>query len=305
MSQKELFPRENSLSDMDARLLKQRALIDELDDDFPIVFQHSVLCQTVMPYDEPGKDVRRWERKQGNASLLLEAGVMWDGVSYVNQGLPYGPKARLALYHLNSEALKTGSPYIELERSLTSFVKRLGLSNSGQNIATVKDQLIRLAAASYYIGYNKPDSVASTAKAQIVSGFDIVMKSGQMDIDWPKLIEFSPTYFQSLMEHAIPLNESAIIGLSNSAMAMDVYAWLAQRLHRIPPGQKGQFIGWKQLHDQFGGYRRIGDFRRHFVERLKRVSAVYPDAKLDIEGIKGLRLLHSPPPIPKRIFAIK
>ena len=38
-------------------------------------------------------------------------------------------------------------------------------------------------------------------------------------------------------------------------MALDIYCWLAQRLHRIPTGQP-QFVSWGAIYDQFGqGYR--------------------------------------------------
>ena len=49
-------------------------------------------------------------------------------------GLPFGPKPRLVLYHLNAEALRTQSPLIELEDSLTAFVRR------------TNEELARLAA---------------------------------------------------------------------------------------------------------------------------------------------------------------
>lgn len=66
-------------------------------------------------------------------------------------GLPFKP--RLVLYHLNAEALRTQSPLIELEDSLTTFVKRtLGLDSGGRTIGTVKDQLTRLSAADFRIG---------------------------------------------------------------------------------------------------------------------------------------------------------
>jgi hypothetical protein len=51
---------------------------------------------------------------------------------------------------------------------------------------------------------------------------------------WPTTVAFSPVYFQSLMQHAVPLNEHAVARLSHSAMGLDVYTWLAQRLHRVP-----------------------------------------------------------------------
>ena len=34
-------------------------------------------------------------------------------------------------------------------------------------------------------------------------------------------------------------------------MGLDIYTWLAQRLHRVNPS-KPQFIPWPRLHEQFG-----------------------------------------------------
>jgi hypothetical protein len=57
------------------------------------------------------------------------------------------------LYHLNAEALRTQSPVLELEDSLTAFVRRtLGLDPKGRNIRIVKDQLTRLASADFRFG---------------------------------------------------------------------------------------------------------------------------------------------------------
>jgi len=49
------------------------------------------------------------------------------------------------------------------------------------------------------------------------------------------------SHFVSLQKHAVPLDERALAALSHSAMALDIYAWLAQRLHRVPRGRP-QFI---------------------------------------------------------------
>jgi len=106
-------------------------------DDSPterVSFQHTVLCQTCLPYRDPGDTVRLWKREQGRVSLLIQAGLVKDPTKndWIELGLPYGPKPRLILAHLNSEALRTGSPEIEVEKSLTAFVKRIGLSGHGR-----------------------------------------------------------------------------------------------------------------------------------------------------------------------------
>ena len=121
---------------------------------------------------------------------------------------------------------------------------------------------------------------------------------------WPTTIQFSPSYFESLMEHAIPLNEQAIQRLSHNAMALDIYTWLAQRLHRVDP-RKAAFVPWVSLKEQFGqGYGAMNNFRRVFKTALRQVSAVYREARYTEDG-RGMRLLQSRPPVLPRAFRIK
>jgi hypothetical protein len=130
----------------------------------------------------------------------------------------------LVLYHLNAEALRTQSPMLELEDSLTAFVKRtLGLDTGGRTIRTVKEQLTRLASADFRFGMAQ-DGRSVTVKGNVILGFDLwAPKNEKQRVLWPTTVQFSPAYFQSLMQHAIPLNESAVTKLSNSAVALDTY----------------------------------------------------------------------------------
>ena len=86
-------------------------------------------------------------------------------------------------------------------------------------------------------------------------------------------------------------------------MALDIYCWLAQRLHRIPEG-KPQFVPWVALYDQFGqGYAELRFFRRGFLRMLAQVQLAYPSARFS-EDRRGLSLENSPPPVARRLFAI-
>jgi hypothetical protein len=272
--------------------------------DDPILYQHSVLCQTCLPYRDPGDEVRLWSRRNGYVKLELQAGRAYDGRvdDFVDVGLPFGSKPRLVLYHLNAEALRTQSPVLELEDSLTAFVKRtLGLDTGGRNIRTVKDQLSRLAASDFRIGTSQ-DNRSMTLKGSIVEGFEIwTPRDSQQRVLWPSTIQFSTRYFDSLMKHAVPLNETAVARLSHNAMALDVYTWLAQRLHRIEEG-KTVLVPWTSLWEQFGhGYERLRDFRRVFRHTLRQVKVVYPEAKFELtQG--GMTLRASRSPIGKRLL---
>jgi hypothetical protein len=272
----------------------------------PILYQHSVLCQTCLPYRNPG-EVRLWERKNGIARLEVQAGRAYDGAqdAFVDVGLPFGPKPRLALYHLNAEALRTQSPTIELDDSLTAFVRRtLGLDPKGRNIRTVKDQLTRLSAADFRFGMVGPEGRSITVKGSVIEGFELwTARDPRQRVLWPTTVQFSQRYFESLMRHAVPLNETAVGRLSHTAMGLDIYTWLAQRLHRVEKG-KGALIPWTALHEQFGhGYERLRDFRRVYRHTLKVVHENYPDAKFDL-GEEGMILWHSRPPVPPRPMSL-
>jgi Plasmid encoded RepA protein len=274
------------------------------DADFGIIYQHSVLCQTCLPYRNPGDAQRRWTRKNGFLTLELDAGRAFDNraADFVDVGLPYGPKPRLVLYHLNAEALRTQSPLIELEHSLTGFVKRtLGLDSQGRNIQTVRDQLTRLAACDFRIG--KSDSSSSiTVHARILNGLKLWTPehAGKREL-MPSQVQFSQEYFESLMQHAVPLNETAVARLSHNAMALDTYAWLAQRLHRIGKGAEAR-VSWGSLAEQFGaGYAHVREFRRVFKRTLGQVKVVYPDANFDL-GEAGMTLRSSRPPVARRLL---
>jgi hypothetical protein len=272
-----------------------------------IAYQHTVLCQTVLPYRNPGDEVRVWERQQGNVMLSLEAGraVNPKTNSFVDLGLPFGPKVRLVLHHLNTEALKTGSPEIEVEDSMTAFISRIQrYAPNGQEIRVFKDQLSRLSAATLRLAVLEGDR-AFQLDTKVVTAFDLWFpKNENQRVLWPSVVRLSEEYFKSLAKHAVPLDERAIAGLSHSAMALDIYCWLAQRLHRI---KGGQFIPWggpNGLHTQFGqGYTRIRKFREVFNNAMRDVLLHYPAAR--VTGSKeGLLLANSPPPVQKRMVLV-
>jgi hypothetical protein len=263
-----------------------------------IDFLHSVSCQCALPYRNPGDSVREWDRKQGNASLRIEAGSALNPKTkeYVRLGLPYGEKPRLVLIHLASEAIRTGSQTINVEESMTGFAKSLGVVTNGPHLRHLKDQLARLAAATVRMGMVE-EGRAVQVNTQIVTSFDLWNSSDESQrMLWPSTVRLSTDFFQSLGRHAVPLDQRAIRGIANSSLALDVYSWLAQRLHRVPPG-KPQFISWSAVFDQFGtGFARVRDFRRQFIRTLLQVRAVNPAANLDADE-KGLTLSHSRPPV--------
>lgn len=264
-----------------------------------ITYQHSVFCQTSLPYRDP-HEVREWERHQGHAHLLLKAGEALDPQTHtwVKLGLPFGPKPRLILAYLNTEAILKKSPEIEVEDSLTAFVKSLRLNINGHTIRMLKDQLTRLSASSVFLALAGEDKVKHL-RMNIVDGFELWLpKNESQRVLWPTRVTLSPTYYESLKEYAVPLDMRAIEGLKNNALALDIYAWLAQRLWRVP-AKAPHWISWAALHAQFGqGYRHMNGFKRDFRRTLALVLAHYPKGRIIEDPNKGFLLHSSPPPVP-------
>ena len=94
------MPKQNTI--IKDRLIDTAGLIGT--EDPSVTFQHSILCQTSLPYRDPGGDVRRWQRQQGGAVLEVEAGRAMNPSkgTFVDIALPFGPKPRLILAHLNT-----------------------------------------------------------------------------------------------------------------------------------------------------------------------------------------------------------
>ena len=263
----------------------------------PVLYAHTVFCQTGLPYRNPGDGATSWQRVNGRVHLAVTAGLAMhpERNELVQLGLPYGPKPRLILAHLNGEALRQQSPDVEVQASLTAFVKRLRLDSGGRTIAAIKDQLARLSASHITLGMVR-DGRAVTVNSQIVTAFDLWFPKDGQRVLWPSTVKLSADYFNDLVKHAVPLHETALAALSGNAMALDVYAWLAQRLHRVDPG-KPVLVPWPALQAQFGWhYDRLIHFRPVFRKTLGMVVSQYRGARVDLDR-RGLMLSHSQTPV--------
>ncbi|QOJ14144.1 MAG: replication protein [Planctomycetia bacterium] len=265
-------------------------------------FSHTVLCQIGIPRKHTPE--RRYHRTNGNLSLLLEAGSLWNGLSWIEQPLPYGAIPRLVMVHISSEAVRTQSRVIDVGDSMRQFLMHLGLQATGGargGYTALRKQMQALAACRMTLGMTD-GAKASTIDAKPIKRFDAWIFNGHHDGSqrtlWPGELELSEDFYDTLTRHAVPLDYRALGALKHSALALDIYTWLAHRLPRVnnPLGTK---VSWSNLKDQFGqDYGRSKDFKKSFRHALRQVCAVYADARLrDAPG--GLILLPSRSPIPR------
>ncbi len=280
-------------------------------DEMKRIYSHTAFCQIGLPYRKLDPAERIWERKNGNVLMQITAGQAYNAQldRFVDVEMPWGPKVRLVQIYLDSMAVQTQNRRIETDRSLTSFVtEKLKLPNNGRTITSVKAALGQFAAATWRFGVSH-DGRAITINSQIIEQFEIWMpKDERQRVLFPEFVEYSQKYFENLMDHAVPLLDEAVAGLSHNAMALDIYRWLAQRLHRQNP-DRPMMLTWNVLHEQFGwNYGRLDNFRPVFLRTLAEVLAVYPQARGRVyadeanevcrDG-RGLWLCHAAPPVVK------
>lgn len=262
-------------------------------------FLHTVMCQVGMP--RKATDSRLFERQNGPFSILLEAGRLWNGQSWQPQPLPYGTTPRLVMVHLSSEAIRTQNRRVELGESMRAFLQILGIQTNGGprgGYTSLKRQMEALAACRLSIGMSAQGRVV-TVDAKPIRRFEAwIQNDGPQRSLWPGMLELSTEFFETLSEHAVPLDYRALSALKHSALALDVYTWLAHRLCRIHE-TKGVILSWSNLHDQFGQeYRQVKDFKKAFRHVLRQVWLVYPTARME-DWAHGIILKASPPPIVK------
>ena len=263
-----------------------------------MAFTHSILCQVGLPRSEV--DGFHFLRHSGNAWVSVQAGLLDEGQGPVLQSVPYGPMPRLALAWVSTYAMRNKTREIPIGDSAADFLRLMGMGDTqGARYATLREQMHALAACRLQFGLK-----GRTFNSHPVEQFDAWQTNETKKATrplWPGVMLLSQTYFDSLMDSAVPLDNRALHALKGSALALDVYAWLAHRLHRIEG--RPTILHWKSLRDQFAqeyqGKNPDKDFKDAFLPQLKNVLTVYPKANVkQVTG--GLMLMHSPPPIPKK-----
>jgi hypothetical protein len=264
------------------------------DEDTGIGFLYSGWCQAALPHRRL-PDYQGWQIKTDRVTLVVEPGMRpGRGDTPVHIGVPYGSRARLIMLYLQSEALKTNSREVELGRSLRSWLTKMGISIGGKSVEAVRDQAERISRCR--LSFNLHHGRATGLIQQNIVDKALFLEEpdspqGSLFLETAKLSE---PFFEQLKKHPVPIEEAAVRAVNNNSMALDLYAWLAYRLHSLDAPRP---ITWKALMAQFGqSFRRDYHFRDTFLENLRLALAVYPAARVVIED-KGIVLHPSQPPV--------
>ena len=263
-------------------------------------FLYSGWAQSALPHKKLADDAN-WQVHTDHVSLVVQPGVRpsltGDAIPI---GVPYGSRARLIILYLQSEALKTHSREVELGKTLHAWLRRLEIPIGGKSMAAVKDQAERISRCrmSFQVKQGTRTGLVNQSILDTAMFIEDDSTQGSLFIEKAKLSEM---FFEQLKKHPVPIEENAIAMIANNSMAIDVYCWLAYRLHSL---SVPKLVTWKALHAQFGrGLARLDHFRWYFTQNVNLALAVYPDAKVDVDS-RGLVLNPSRPPVAPKVVSL-
>lgn len=241
-----------------------------------IGYMARALIQATMPHSR----ISSHEFKRRNGAFKLT--ILADS----EVGLPYGSIPRLLMSWITTEAVRTQQRELILGRTLSEFMAELDMIPSGGrwgSITRLKDQMKRLFSASISCTYDDGQNwgIRNVMPVEKANLWWSPKNPYQAEI-WESNLLLGDTFFKEIIESPVPVDMRALKVLRQSPMAIDIYCWLTYRmsyLRRITP------IPWSVLQVQFGAnYKDLRQFKRRFINQLKKVLFVYPDARVKEEA---------------------
>ena len=269
--------------------VNQLVAASEADPDRGFLARTMALCS--LPRTNPGNRLQ-YERRNGPFTLGMIAGL--------NNKLPFGTNPRLILSWLCTEVVRTGSREIVLGRSLSTFMRKLGIaSTDGRGQARLRNQMDRLFNCSVSMIY-KDEHGKATVNSLIALRTEFWWNPKHPDQTgrWESKVQLSESFFNEIVSHPVPLDLTTLKALKRSPLGLDLYLWLTYRIFALTTPQR---LSWQQMYRQFGAHpdkasdkRTVDNFRTDCLRELKKIKLAWPD--LNYTTPPGLLILH--PSIP-------
>ena len=243
------------------------------------------LCS--LPRTDPGNQTQ-YKRVNGPYKLIMSA----TG----DHKLPHGSNPRLILAWVCTEAVKTQSRDIVLGRSLSEFMRKLGISSTdGRGQARLRNQMKRLFNCSVQLNYTTAGrETSATALVAELTDFWWNPKHPDQTGLWESKVRLSEAFFNEIVSHPVPLDLTTLKALKRSPLGLDLYLWLTYRIFALTSSKR---LTWKQLYRQFGAVpdkasdkNTVRDFRRHALRELKKIKLAWPD--LNYGTARGVLILY-------------
>ena len=270
------------------------ALVEAREADPDLGFMARLLALCSLPRTNPG-DQLRYVRRNGPYTLVMNAVGLHK--------LPFGNLPRLLLAWVCTEAVRTRKRELVLGRSLSKFMRTLGVYSSAGGVATrLRNQMKRLFNAHVQLVYQDEHGEANVGSSVADrSEFWWNPRRPNEPSLWESKIYLGEAFFHEIIRHPVPLDMNILKALKRSSLGLDLYLWLTYRTFALTRPVR---ITWRQLYRQFGPHPAkasdnvtIQNFRRKALRELKKIKLAWPG--LNYATAPGvLILLPSAPAIP-------
>ena len=275
------------------RQINDLAEAAEAEADTAFMARLMTLCS--LPRSNPG-DRLQYVRRNGPFSLFMTA----TG----DEKLPYGNLPRLLLAWICTEAVRTQKRELVLGKSLSEFMKKLGLPTTGASRTRLRNQMKRLFYSYVRLIYQEGKVEASVGQPLATkTSFWWDPKTPDQPSLWDSKVEIDEQLFNEIIAHPVPLDMNILKALRRSALGLDLYLWLTYRTFSL---KKPIRLEWKRLYRQFGvdpsqanNKRLVDAFRTDCLRELTKIKTAWHG--LNYSTAKGVLILSpSKPAIPSQ-----
>ena len=272
-------------------------LVSASEADASLGFMARMMALCSLPRTNPGNR-KEYKRVNGPFTLYMVAGG--------GNKLPFGNIPRLLLAWVSTEAVRTQSREISLGRSLSGFMRKLGMedrSGSPRGDRTrLRNQMKRLFGCSVQLIY-EDERVTASMTSPVASRAEFWWNERKPDepLLFNSKIRLGEDLFNEIISHPVPLDMNTLKALKRSTLGLDLYLWLVYRTFAL---KRPLRLTWRLLYSQFGtdpdkahNKKTIQNFRVQVLRELKKIKLAWPE--LNYATAPGvLILLPSKPAIP-------
>ena len=249
-------------------------LVTAREADASLGFMARTMALCSLPRSNPGNR-KEYKRVNGPYTLYMVAGG--------GNKLPFGNLPRLILAWVSTEAVRTQSRELVLGKSLSEFMRTLGIYNSGGNPQTrLRNQMKRLFGCTVSMIYE--DKLGFTRVSSLVADKHEFWwndrKPGE-PVLWDSKIRLGEDFFNEIINRPVPLDMNTLTALKRCSLGLDLYLWLVYRTFALRAPLR---LTWRQLYHQFDANpvkapdkRAIQDFRRKVLRELKKIKMAWPE----------------------------
>ena len=146
--------------------------------------------------------------------------------------------------------MRTGSRELVLGRSLSKFMRALGInSDSGGKRGEqtrLRNQMRRLFSAHVRLVYEHEHGEASV-NSPVASRTEFWWnpKRPNESMLWQSKIRLGEDFFNEIIRNPVPLDMNTLTALKRSSLGLDLYLWLVYRTFSLRDPQR---ITWRQVY---------------------------------------------------------